>query len=96
MNATDLPDQITRAIGGVFAAYGVIGILSGRMERWMAYGFLAVSNFFFGLEQTATGAFQWAALSAGLTAFDAFLWWRGGGEQQLVQLRDRRGRRGGK
>ncbi|MFF9003635.1 hypothetical protein ACF1GW_38720 [Streptomyces achromogenes] len=89
------PTRIINAVSSVFLAYGAVGLLSGRMDRWMACGWLAVGGFIAGVNNTANSEFEWAALGAGATAWNAFAWWAGGGEQQLVQLRDRVGRKGG-
>ena len=91
----DFPNKMVNAVGAVFLSYGFIGLLSGRMERWMAYGFLAVGQVCFGLMSTVDGSYPWAAFSAGLVAFDAFIWWNGGGEKQVAQLRQRMARKGG-
>jgi len=91
----DMPERIMNAVSATVLAYGFIGLLSGRMERWMACGFLAVGGFLGGLNATASGEFQWAALSAGVTAMNGFVWWQGGGERQVVRLRDRLDRKDG-
>ncbi|MFG2970819.1 hypothetical protein ACGFZS_46875 [Streptomyces sp. NPDC048288] len=91
----DIATRIVTAVGAVFAAYGVVGILSGRMERWMACGFLAVSAFIAGLNYTAAASYQWAALNAGFTAMNTYVWWHGGGEKQVAQLRRHLGRKDG-
>lgn len=89
------PNNVIRAIGAVFNAYGLIGMLSGRMDRWMAFGFLAVGQFCFGLLSTANGSYEFGALSAGFAAYNGYLWWQGGGERQVDRLRQHLDRKGG-
>ena len=89
------PNNVIKAIGAVFASYGLIGMLSGRTERWMALGFIAVGQFCLGLLSTADGSYEFGALGAGFAAYNGYLWWQGGGEKQVVKLRQRMVRKDG-
>ncbi|TXS50164.1 hypothetical protein [Streptomyces sp. t39] len=75
-----------RALGSLFTSYGIVGLFSGRMDRWIAYGYLAAGCFFSGLLSTINESWAMAALGAGMAAFYSNGWWHGGGDRQVATL----------
>jgi hypothetical protein len=85
-NAAFDVEWVLTTIGTTMFSYGLIGLIINRADRWTACGWIAASQLLLGVANTSEGDYPNAALNAGLTAFNAYMWWVGGGAQQMQKL----------
>ncbi|MGW3400142.1 hypothetical protein [Streptomyces zhihengii] len=83
---TEIEFRVIDALGSAFTIYGFVGLFTGRLDRWAAYGLLAAGCFFNGLMSTVEESWAYAALYAGMAAHFGNGWWHGGGNRQADAL----------